>query len=69
MREDYMNKTAAVNYISLQTGFGRRVVEKALDQLQQEGRIKLITTSYSRLIHISKQDVELVINILNLKTE
>lgn len=64
MADDYLTKTIAVNYISMQSGYGRHVVEKTLNQLQDEGHITYVNGPDSRALLISREHVDYVIAFL-----
>jgi hypothetical protein len=64
MLENYLTKTNAIAYISMQTGYGRPIIERTMKQLQDAGRIQLLSPSFARAILISKDDVEIVISVL-----
>ncbi len=67
MTGDYLTKTNAVSYISMQTGYGRYIVERTLKQLEEEGKISFATGIDARALFISSEHVEYVINYLKRK--
>jgi hypothetical protein len=66
---DYLSKTQAISAIMVATGYGRRVIEKILDRLTDEKRIRFVPGFDGRTLHISRTDVELVIKVLKHEIE
>ena len=66
---DYMSKSQAMALITIETGYGRRTIEKAFERLEQEGRIKLSLDFDGRTYRISRADVDIVIKYLNREIE
>ena len=60
--EGYLPKMSAVSYISTQTGFGRPTIERTIQRLQEEGRVK--PTKVANVLLFSPADMELVIKVL-----
>ena len=67
MPTGYRTKTQVFEYVREKTGYGRRVVEKKMDELAREGTIKLIPDPGNKLaILTSDADVEKIIQALSL---
>jgi hypothetical protein len=64
MESTFVSKTQAISIISVETGFGRRVIEKMMDNLVQQGRIKILDSPDGRALRITRIDVELIIKVL-----
>ncbi len=63
----YMTKSQMFEYIREKTGYGRRAVEKKLDELEREGTVTVYTDPGNPLIRlISQPDVEKIIAALSL---
>jgi len=69
MSTAFVGKTQAISIISLETGYGRRVIEKTMDKLAEQGRIKVDPDPDGRALRISRADVELVIKVLKGESE
>jgi hypothetical protein len=69
MPDEYLSKTQAVSRIMVETGFGRRVIDKILDRLTNEGRIRFVPGFDGRSLRISHEDVALVIKVLKREIE
>jgi hypothetical protein len=61
MATTFLTKTQAIAFIGVETGFGRRVIEKAMDTLLQQGRIKIFESPDSRALRISRADMDIII--------
>ncbi len=59
--DNYLTKTNAIGVICADAGCSRPQAEKALRELQDAGRIKVIKTTFSRAFLISRADVDVVI--------
>jgi hypothetical protein len=66
-QDGLMTKTNAISYIGLQTGYGRPFIEKAIQRLQDAGRIT--PTVFPHTILYTRDDVELVIKVLKGEIE
>jgi len=65
MSQQYYTKTQAVNIISVETGYGRRVIEHKMDELTAEGKINIIPDPiYSRQFRITRAEIDIVISTL-----
>jgi biotin operon repressor len=63
----YMNKSQMFEYIREKTGYGRRAVEKKLEDLEREGAVTVHDDPGNSLIKlISQGDVEKIIAALSL---
>lgn len=63
----YMTKTQVFEYIREKTGYGRRAVEKKMDELEREGAIKIYQDPGNPVTRlISQGDVEKIIATLTL---
>ncbi|HKD77355.1 MAG TPA: hypothetical protein VKB76_17755 [Ktedonobacterales bacterium] len=60
--EGYLPKMAAIAFIGVQSGFGRPTVERTIQRLQDEGRIK--PTKVANVLLFSPADMELVVKVL-----
>ncbi len=60
--EGYLPKMAAIAYIGVQSGFGRPTIERTIQRLQDEGRIK--PTKVANVLLFSPADMDLVIRVL-----
>ncbi len=69
MPDEYLSKTQAISLIMVETGFGRRVIEKMLDRLSEEGRIRFVPGFDGRSLRISRPDAETVIRVLKREIE
>jgi hypothetical protein len=69
MSTPFVSKTQAISRISVETGFGRRVIEKTMDKLEEQGRIRIIDSPDGRALRISQADVEIIIKVLNGEIE
>jgi len=69
MSAPFVSKTQAISLISVETGFGRRVIEKTMDKLEEQGRIKVIDSPDGRALRISRSDVDVIIKVLNGEIE
>ena len=69
MAATFLTKTQAITIIKEATGYGRRVIEKTMDMLVQQGRIKILDSPDARALRISRADVESVIRHLQGETE
>jgi hypothetical protein len=61
---DIFTKMSAIGYISMQTGYGRRVIERIMKELEEQGRISLERDFDHSKYVISRGDVELIIRVL-----
>ncbi len=60
-----MTKTRAINYAMLETGFGRRIIENTIDDLERKGLIKVTPHPVDkRLLVISREDIQTLIKAL-----
>ena len=58
---NFLQKTRAVNLLMEELGCGRRVVENAMNKLEESGRIKIERDQYdTRVLRISLEDIERV---------
>jgi hypothetical protein len=64
MSDVFVSKTQAISIVSVETGFGRRVIEKAMDTLEQAGRIKIHVPPEGHAIRIRRSDVDVIIRYL-----
>ncbi len=64
MPDVFVNKSQAMSIITVETGFGRRVIEKAMDALEQEGRIKVYVSPNSHSVRMRRSDVDVIIRYL-----
>ena len=69
MSSAFVSKTQAISIISVETGFGRRVIEKMMDKLEEQGRIKIVDSPDGRALRLSRADVDLIIKALNGQVE
>ncbi len=65
----YVSKTQALALINLETGYGRRVVEKWMEKLVETGRIKILDDPDGRAMRISRTDVDFIIRFLKGEVE
>ena len=59
MSTSMMSKSQAISLINVETGYGRRIIEKTFARLEQDGRIKFILDFDGRTYQISRTDVDL----------
>ncbi len=65
MPTPFFTKTQAVNIVSAETGFGRRVVENMMEKLQSQGEISIEQDPlYTRTLRISRDDMDKVVKAL-----
>jgi len=64
MSDVFVSKSQAMSIITVETGFGRRVIEKAMDTLEQAGRIKIHIPPEGHAIRIRRGDVDVIIRYL-----
>jgi hypothetical protein len=69
MPDEYLSKTQALSLIMVETGFGRRVIEKILDRLIDEKRIRFVPGFDGRSLRISRPEVDIVIKVLKREIE
>ncbi len=69
MMKQFYTKAQAIALINTETGYGRRVIEKAFDKLEAENRIKFEEGLDARSLRISRTDIELVIRVLKGEIE
>jgi biotin operon repressor len=69
MSSIFVSKTQAISIIGIETGYGRRVIEKTIDNLLQQGRIRILEAPDARALRISRTDVELIIKVLKGEIE
>jgi hypothetical protein len=69
MNSRFYTKTQALALIGLETGFGRRVIEKIMNKLVEKGRIKVLDSPDVRALWISRADVDLIIQALKGEIE
>jgi len=63
--EDPINKSKAISIISLETGYGRRVIENKMNELAQGGKITMFPDPGDRrIVLISRADVQVIIQSL-----
>ncbi len=67
MPAGYVTKTIAVNYIGQRTGYGRRVVERKIDEMAQSGDIIFVPDpGRASVTLLSQDDIDKVISALTL---
>jgi hypothetical protein len=67
MPAGFVTKTVAVNYIGQRTGYGRRVVERKLEEMQQVGDITFVPDpGRIGVLLLSQDDVEKVVAALTI---
>ena len=69
MATTYVTKTQAIGLINMETGYGRRVIEKWMEKLEQMGRIKILDDPDGRALRISRTDVDIIIQALKGEIE
>jgi DNA-binding MarR family transcriptional regulator len=62
---NYIAKTKAIAELQSKTGRGRRIVENAMDALEEKGRIHIEPDPFDkRILRMSLEDMELVRRVL-----
>jgi hypothetical protein len=69
MATTFVTKTQALALIGIETGFGRRVIEKMIDKLEEKGRIKVLDSPDGRALRISRSDIDFIIQALKGEVE
>jgi hypothetical protein len=69
MAATFVSKTQAISIISMETGFGRRVIEKMMDKLERQGRIKILDSPDGRALRIARTDVDIITQVLKGEIE
>ncbi len=64
-----LSKSQAMSLINVETGYGRRIIEKTFSRLVAEGRIRFILDFDGQTQRITREDVEIVIKVLKREIE
>jgi len=64
MATEYLSKAQAVAMAMAETGYGKRIIDRVMDRLSQEGRITVELDFDGRTYRISRADVSLIIQVL-----
>jgi len=64
VNQEPLTKIRAVSYISIETGKSLRVVQQAINDMEEAGEITPSRSPYSPAILISREDIQKVIDRL-----